>query len=167
MQRPFVVVVTDLLGSTGARRIERLVGPLAYDTNLVTLTGDAVAVITLEAVADGLVARGTVTAPVRFRCNRCLLEWEEERTADVVAAFGAEPDEEIHPIGRDGTIDLEPLLHDELSLSLPLVPLCREGCRGLCPTCGTDLNTEPCSGHADESDSPFAALRDFLHPEAD
>jgi uncharacterized protein len=78
--------------------------------------------------------------------------------------FGIEPDEDRLPIERGGHIDLEPVVRDEVGLALPLVPLCREDCLGLCPTCGTDLNTAPCSGHADEIESPFSALRQLLEP---
>jgi len=68
------------------------------------------------------------------------------------------------PIARDGSIDLGQTLRDEASLAIPLVPVCRPDCKGLCPTCGSDLNTDPCSGHADESTSPFGALRHLLEP---
>lgn len=165
MLAPFTVLVTDLLGTPGARRVEHLSGPVRFVTDLVSLSGDVDADVTIESMADGLIARGEVGATVGFRCNRCLTEWEERRTTPLVAVFGEESDEEINPIDREGTIDLEPSVRDELTLSLPLVPLCQEGCRGLCPTCGTDLNREPCSGHPEESGSPFAGLRDLLGPE--
>ncbi len=167
IQSPFVVFVNDLLGLAGARRTEELSGPLEFETDLVTLVGDARAIISLEAMADGLVARGEVVAPVLFRCNRCLVRWQEDANAEVVLVFGEAVDDEIHPIGRDGAIDLEPFVRDELCLSLPLAPLCSDSCLGLCQTCGTDLNRRPCSGHPDANESPFAALRGFLGPEID
>jgi uncharacterized protein len=165
MQRPFSVLITDLIGTPGARRREQLSGPIRFETDLVTLIGDVDADLTLESMADGLLVRGEVGATVAYRCNRCLTEWEARETAPMVVVFGEEMDDEIHPIGREGGIDLEPMVRDELSLALPLVPLCRKECRGLCPTCGSDLNREPCSGHPEESGSPFAALRDLLGPE--
>ena len=42
------------------------------------------------------------------------------------------------------TIDLAPLVHDAVFLELPLTPLCRETCRGLCVQCGIDLNDDTC-----------------------
>lgn len=41
-------------------------------------------------------------------------------------------------------IDLSGLVHEQIVLSFPMKPLCREECRGLCPECGADRNTEPC-----------------------
>ena len=64
----------------------------------------------------------------------------------------------------DGTVDMAGPATDELALAIPLAPLCRSDCRGLCPICGTDLNTDPCDGHADDSDSPFASLKDLFDP---
>ncbi len=69
-----------------------------------------------------------------------------------------------NPLLGTATSTSRPIIRDEVSLALPLVPLCKKDCLGLCPTCGTDLNTAPCSGHADESDSPFSALQQLLEP---
>jgi uncharacterized metal-binding protein YceD (DUF177 family) len=52
-------------------------------------------------------------------------------------------DEETYPLVGD-QLDLRPLVRDALLLELPLAPLCREDCRGLCAQCGTDLNSGPC-----------------------
>ena len=41
-------------------------------------------------------------------------------------------------------LDLRPLVRDALLLELPVAPLCRDDCRGLCPRCGADLNSGPC-----------------------
>ena len=65
----------------------------------------------------------------------------------------------------DDHIDTEPLLRDELLLAMPLAPVCRPDCKGLCPECGTDLNTGACSGHESEPVSPFAELRSLFDQE--
>jgi uncharacterized protein len=164
---PFVVVVSDLLGSTGARRTETLVGPLEMNLAQVNSDGDATAIVTLEAMADGLIVRGSVDADVKMRCNRCLTEIPHHASASITQAYGLPSDDDFLSIGSDGSIDLEPILHDELSLSFPLVPVCLETCAGLCPTCGTDLNKDPCDGHPEESSSPFAVLQDLFDAESD
>jgi uncharacterized metal-binding protein YceD (DUF177 family) len=41
-------------------------------------------------------------------------------------------------------------------------PDCQEDCKGLCPICGTDLNSDPCDGHGEDSGSPFAVLKDLF-----
>jgi uncharacterized protein len=52
---------------------------------------------------------------------------------------------------------LRPLVRDALLLELPLAPLCRPDCRGLCARCGADLNAGPCSCVADR-DPRWGAL---------
>jgi uncharacterized protein len=156
---PFAVNVSDLLGRPGSRRAVSIEGPVEISLDLASATNvhaDAM----LESASGEIVARGTVSFSATLRCNRCLIEWDQQMEASFVEVFGSED----APIGRDGLIDLEQTVRDEASLAIPLAPLCRPDCRGLCPTCGTDLNTDPCSGHADESTSPFGALRHLLEP---
>jgi len=52
-------------------------------------------------------------------------------------------DDEAYPLAHD-LLDLAPLARDAILLDLPLAPLCREDCAGLCPYCGIDLNDETC-----------------------
>ena len=60
---------------------------------------------------------------------------------------------------RGGELDLGALLYEVVALKLPVQPLCREDCAGLCPSCGVDRNQTPCGCAEVQPDSPFAALR--------
>ncbi len=120
-----------------------------------TVVGRAVGLL------DAIRAEFAVSAMARFVCTRCLTEWEQEVSADAEQYFGTTPGEDGYPI-VDGHIDLIGPAQDELALVLPAAPVCREACRGLCPTCGTDLNTDPCDGHGDDAHSPFAVLKDLF-----
>jgi uncharacterized protein len=61
----------------------------------------------------------------------------------------------------DAHIDLAPLFREFALLEIPLKPLCREDCKGLCIECGQNLNEKDC-GHREEIDSPFSALKELL-----
>jgi uncharacterized protein len=163
---PYVLLVTDILGRTGAHRDETIVGTIEIELDLdkVDATHPVTVHVRLEALADEILARGDIAYSAEVRCNRCLTERIETGEVTFTQLYSGDPHEDTQPISRDGHIDLEPAVHDEVSLALPLVPLCKKDCLGLCPTCGTDLNTAPCSGHADESDSRFGALRQLLEP---
>ena len=64
-----------------------------------------------------------------------------------------------YPLSPDGSFaDIESLLRDELVESLPLQPLCKPDCRGLCPQCGVNLNEHP-DHHHDVTDIRWAALK--------
>jgi uncharacterized protein len=63
-------------------------------------------------------------------------------------------------VGSDFTVDLTPLLREELILATPLAPLCRPDCAGLCPVCGEDLNLRP-HAHDEAVDQRWSALREL------
>ena len=91
-----------------------------------------------------------MTAPWEGVCRRCattvagtLAIPVHERFADETVA-GADLDEELYPIADD-ELDLGPLVRDAVVLELPMAPLCREDCAGLCPQCGADRNEGDCA----------------------
>ncbi|MBW3666276.1 MAG: DUF177 domain-containing protein, partial [Actinobacteria bacterium] len=110
---------------------------------------------------DGVRAAYRAKAPVSFTCARCLDEWTGDLQVEGSQHFSRVPDEDGYAIVA-GTVDLAGPATDELSLAIPPAPVCSPDCKGLCPVCGTDLNKDPCDGHWDESDSPFAALRELF-----
>jgi uncharacterized protein len=60
---------------------------------------------------------------------------------------------------KDDTIDLGEVLREQFYLALPMKPLCREDCQGLCPLCGKNRNRERCDCQAEWVDPRFDALR--------
>ena len=65
---------------------------------------------------------------------------------------------------RDDQIDLNELLREQFYLALPMKPLCREDCKGLCAQCGTNLNTGTCACAAEWEDPRLAPLKGLLKP---
>lgn len=59
---------------------------------------------------------------------------------------------------RGPEVLLDRFLREVIAAGLPFTPLCREDCAGLCPSCGTDRNLEPCDCRQERPPSPFAAL---------
>jgi uncharacterized protein len=60
---------------------------------------------------------------------------------------------------RDDQIDLNELMREQFYLALPMKPLCGAGCRGLCPQCGTNLNTSTCGCAPAWEDPRLAPLK--------
>ncbi len=161
---PFVVNVSDLLTHVGKERRGQVVEPVAYRLEMAHTDPDQPmrADVVLRSIPGGIMVEGDVAAPAVLTCNRCLTEWPEEQHVRLRELFSTDADDDgdYHVVGDE--VDLEPLLRDEVTLSLPLLPLCKPDCAGLCPICGADLNTDACPGHEDASSSPFAGLRDLL-----
>jgi uncharacterized protein len=55
-------------------------------------------------------------------------------------------------------IDLDDVLRQQVYLALPVKKLCNQGCKGICPRCGVNLNETTCECANVATDSPFAAL---------
>ncbi len=105
----------------------------------------------LESYEGGLRARGTVRAPWRGSCRRCLAPVEGQVEAVIDERFVHEErddDDELAYRYQGDEVDLAPLVHDAVFLELPLAPLCRPDCQGLCPQCGADRNVAPCACRA-------------------
>ncbi|MFI0897800.1 YceD family protein [Streptomyces sp. NPDC020983] len=132
----------------------------------------------LESVMEGVLVSGTAHATARGECVRCLEPVERELDADIQEMFSypdadtrtarrdeagadAEADEDDDmPVLEDDLFDLEPVLRDAVVLALPMQPVCREDCPGLCPTCGARLADDP-GHHHEATDIRWAALRDL------
>ena len=121
----------------------------------------------LESVAEGVLVSGTAAATAVGQCARCLIETTEPVVAGIRELF-AYPDSataattEEDEISRvvDDRIDLEQVVRDEVVTALPMAPLCRPDCRGLCVDCGGRLDDlEPDHSH-EILDPRWAALRD-------
>lgn len=132
---------------------------IAWDT-------DVRVAVQLQSFVGGLRAKGTVAAPWFGVCRRCAGRVEGEAVVKVNERFvdhrGPE-DDEAYLIEND-FIDLEPMVHDALLLELPLAPLCRESCAGLCPVCGGDRNESPCDCQA-PVDPRWATLEGLMFAE--
>ncbi|MGH3651074.1 MAG: YceD family protein [Acidimicrobiia bacterium] len=161
MTDDLVVEIDDLVGHPEATRNVSGVHQVDLRLGEVTVKGPMTVTGVVTGTVDGVIARYEARSPAHFSCVRCLTEWEGEVATEGIQHFSKTPDEDGYAI-EDHTVDLSGPATDELALSLPAAPLCRPECGGLCPICGTDLNSDPCDGHGEESDSPFAALKDLF-----
>lgn len=161
MSADLIVDVEGLVGRPEAVRPVSGRRQVSLRLGDVTVEGAMEVEGTIRGTVDGVLAVFQAKAPAHFVCVRCLTEWDSEVSATGTQHFSQVPDEDGYRI-EDRHVDVGGPATDELSLALPVAPLCREDCRGLCPICGTDLNMSPCDGHGEESDSPFAVLKDLF-----
>ena len=74
--------------------------------------------------------------------------------------MASDDDVDFAPFEGD-EIDLGELFREQILLAIPMTPLCREECKGLCPVCGADLNAGECSCERGEIDPRWSALADL------
>lgn len=129
----------------------------------------------LESVLEGVLVTGVASMGVDAECARCLdpLHWDEDvdfselfvyPATDARGAVVEEPAGDDEPTVVDDCIDLEPLLRDAVVLSLPMAPVCRDDCAGLCPQCGVRLDDAPGHGHQ-TTDPRWSALAGLVDPD--
>ncbi len=128
----------------------------------------------LESVSEGVLVTGTACGETAGQCSRCLEPVEDTVTVFLTELFAypdsetdnTTADEDVFRV-EDDSIDLEQALIDAVGLELPMSPLCREDCPGLCPDCGVALDSaEP--GHAhDKIDPRWAGLVDRFTDQGD
>jgi uncharacterized protein len=132
-----------------------------------------------ERDGDDVVIAGEIDATVPVVCGRCLEEFRVGARASVDVRFIPRPPAgERVELGSDdldldfyhgGEIDLSALVASETSLALPMKPLCREDCRGLCPVCGGNRNLTACACLERAPDPRLVVLKDLasrLHHDA-
>ena len=123
----------------------------------------------IEAVSEGVLVTGTVSAPTAGECVRCLTPITDHVEIDLTELF-AYPDSttdettDADELGRvvDQTVDLEQPIVDAVGLALPFSPVCGPDCAGLCPQCGVALATAEPGHHHDQIDPRWAKLSGLL-----
>jgi uncharacterized protein len=112
-------------------------------------------------VDEGIYLDGSYRLPLTMACDRCLQPVTEEVTGEIDLLL-EENSEKWRETLKGETLDLASLLYEDLLLGMPSKVLCDEGCRGLCPVCGTDLNASTCDCETESVDPRLAALKDFF-----
>lgn len=117
---------------------------------------------------EGIFVQGTVKTQADLNCSLCLkafssdleIPFEETyyREGDMVAE--ALEDDAIFYQGEK--IELDDLVVDELLLAVPMKPVCKPDCKGLCSICGNDLNVKQCQCRKEEIDPRLAVLGTLL-----
>jgi uncharacterized protein len=127
-------------------------------------------------VGDRLLVQGDVAAEVDVECSRCLeritmpvegtLEEQFQPTVDVetgapVARADYDADDITFDIDANHMMDLSEPVRQALLVALPMKPLCRADCKGLCPQCGANWNDGSCDCTTEAVDERWSGLREL------
>jgi uncharacterized protein len=169
---PFVIDTLTLGRRPGSMRKDSYTVPAPADLGVEMVSvpeGTEIELdLRLEAVMEGVLVSGTARSPLSGECARCL----DPLTSSIEVEFqelyvysdtrsGESADDDERRLEGD-LIDLEPVVRDAMVLALPLSPLCRDDCPGLCTDCGVRLADAGPDHHHDAVDPRWAALQGML-----
>jgi uncharacterized protein len=144
--------------------------------------------VRIHVMGEDLYVDGEARGAFLCACSRCLTRYRhalreplrivlqpaagrvpsDPEGAAALAQTGVWLGDELDAGWYDGSeIDLSRYLQEVVALGLPVQPLCREDCLGLCPRCGLDRNTETCSCEEARPSSPFAVLKELTTDRGD
>lgn len=139
---------------------DELVRGLAFD-----MQGRLKVQLDAQQAGKDVVVRGTIGGEAELACRRCLLPVRvpiDEEVALLYREGVSEADaeaEEIYPLpAKANEVDLSGAIREHLVLAVPEFAVCRDACKGLCPSCGANLNETTCSCESTEVDHRWAAL---------
>lgn len=116
---------------------------------------------------EGFTVTGTLRATLKSECARCAKALTEPFSLRFEERFEKNGSEEDGIYAYRGEeLDLADMIRDNVFLHLPLVSLCSETCKGLCPVCGCDRNIVRCdcvAAEEAEPKNPFSALSALLN----
>ena len=133
--------------------------------------------VKLVLTSRSILVTGNFYTPIKEICSRCLEEFEynlefeiEEEffpTGNILTVNSVDEDEEAagFAISENHIIDLSEAWRQNILLNLPVKPICKPECAGLCQQCGHNLNQEPCRCPKDHIDPRWAPLKALLKEE--
>lgn len=131
------------------------------DLELRNLSG----LINISRTPQGLLVTGNFSGTTTLECVRCLtsfdhsLSWE---MTDLYAFNQKSVSESGLIVPEDAQIDLQPLIREYALLEIPINPICKSTCKGLCSICGQDLNIQDCGHKTNLEDTSFSILKNLL-----
>ncbi len=178
MERVDFVVLLNKIPPEGQEISYEIANPAGAGIELaVPLEGPIVADFEIQRLGNEIQVTGAVRATARLQCSRCLAPFDLAVGGDVEATFAppaklvegdhqhelAQDELEVQPLVQGGA-DLRGVIAEQIHLSLPLKPLCREDCPGICPHCGRPAVDGECGCAPTAGDSRWEALKKLKVP---
>ena len=126
--------------------------------------------VSCDKTSTGYRIYGNIVCNNKFLCDRCLIEFKKKintsfntiltNNNDIVR--GNDTDIIMFTISDD-FVDLSGILHDIIEIEKPIKRLCSDDCKGICPSCGLDLNHNDCSCKHNSSNNELNKLKDLIN----
>lgn len=167
------IEIDSIVGSRGALAHVYAPGELIFEDDRVRLCGPPEVSGQLVLRGKRVLLQGRLVAQAEVDCDRCLrvvdLAVESQFSLQYLTRVEYESSQAVELEDEDMTvsvfdgevIDIDELVREQVLLAIPERNLCREDCKGLCPTCGIDRNLSDCGCESAELDPRWAALKNL------
>ncbi len=118
----------------------------------------------ISSTHQGLLVQAEFEARITLQCVRCLEEYAHPlhwALTELYAYKKRSMTESGLLLPESGYLDIEPVAREYAFLEVPIKPLCRPTCKGLCPVCGENLNHVDCGHRRAVDESPFSVLKNL------
>lgn len=126
---------------------------------------DIIGKVIFTRTSEGVLVQGQLEATIPSECMRCLEPFMLKMAThfDELYTFQSHALSDTELIlPPTGIIDLTPLVREYFLLEIPIKPVCRPDCKGLCPICGENLNTSQCNHEQESIDTRLDNLKILL-----
>lgn len=162
------IQISDIIsGKDRSKKIDEI-----FEIESFEFEGDIIKSITpckvsgvMNSDGDILVIRANIKTDLEMVCSRCLDTFIYPIDIDIEERFTSNEtleDEEVVLVNSD-TIDITEIVEKAIISTLPIKRLCKEDCKGLCQSCGANLNKEECSCNNEDIDLRLADLKALLN----
>jgi len=127
---------------------------------------DFIGLAKITRTPQGLFIEGNFQGSLPLECVRCLTDYQQELHWDFAELYAFTRDNITESgllVPEDAHLELQFLVHDYALLEVPIKPICKPDCKGLCPECGENRNEVDCGHHNPDNATPFSALKDRLN----
>ncbi len=144
--------------------------PSGKDDPVLSFLSPVNAIFKLYRAGERLVLEGKVKGTLEILCDRCLSSYSFDIDSDFRIFLSTEllfdePEIELHSddmdtdFVKDNQLNAEDVIREQIYLSIPYKCLCSEECKGLCPSCGKNLNTGDCNCTIESGHPGFMILK--------
>lgn len=153
--------------------LSEIIQPISVGSEKVSFAAPVKLSLDVKNTGKVLVMNGHITGNTELTCSRCLNNYgfqldtyfEEKfcHVSDVSYVTGDAQDTGDLRVFENNRIVLDDILMENIVLAIPMKTVCSESCRGLCGTCGANLNKNECGCRTDEIDPRLSALNKFFN----
>lgn len=128
---------------------------------------------TVSSKGERYLVEASMSGRLRLRCDRCLEPYEKvletQLRIDLIPPVRVPDETEVELSAEDMAVDfvhgdeldLSEVVREQVFLSLPIKAICKDGCKGLCPRCGANLNEEACGCDRKTGHPAFSRLNEL------